>query len=281
MRSIFKTLFLILVCAEFLQALGTQFLTVPVSARELTVLNTSWRNPALGYRAGSKPELGFSYGQWLADVRSFSLQYERNNTAIRLRYLGSEDLELRTNRPTDVPLEKYGAYGTALEGSYRWQWGKGQVGIGMKLVYFQIYTQSASGFGLDFGLRQALSKNMFITLSLLNIGRMNSFRNETPLLPRRIIAGVEGTFPLFGYQSSTIFTVENSSLVKGLILDAGNQFFYQNLIISNRLQQNGRIWSYRGGIGVRFGIYHLSYGFSTGNRSLGTPQILDISVRLP
>ncbi len=270
-----------LVCAGSLQALGTQFLTVPVSARELTVLNTSWRNPALGYRAGLRPELGFSYGQWLADVRSFSLQYERTNTALRLRYLGSEDLELRTNRPTDAPLEKYGAYGTSLEGSYRRQWGKRQVGIGMKLVYFQIYTQSASGFGLDFGLRQALSRKTFITLSLLNVGRMNSFRKETPLLPRRMIAGVGGMFSILGYQSSNIFTVEYSSQVKGLILDVGNQFFYRNLILSNRLQQNGRIWSYSGGVGVQFGIYHLSYGFSTGNRSLGTPQILDISVQLP
>ncbi|MFQ6612644.1 MAG: hypothetical protein ACE5D2_06020 [Fidelibacterota bacterium] len=281
MRLIFRLLFLILGCSASLQALGSQFLVVPVTARELTIINTPWRNPALGYIAGIRPQIVLSYGHWLAGTRSFAFQYQQGRTVLQLRYLGLKDLELRTTRPTDEPLAKFGAYGTSVEGATSRKWGKLDFGLGLKVLYFQIYTQSSSGIGLDLGLRHRLNENNYVSLSVLNLGQMNTFRERRPVLPRRLIAGMGNTFSFNGYKTETVLNLERSALVDQLILELGNQFFYRNLVISNTFQTVGAVFTYSAGIGIHFGIYSLYYGLRTGRSALGTPQMMDISVRLP
>ena len=65
MRLHFKLLLFGVLLSE-LGAVGTQFLSIPPSARDLIYFNSSWRNPSLLNQVNQAPELSLAYGDWLA-----------------------------------------------------------------------------------------------------------------------------------------------------------------------------------------------------------------------
>ena len=103
-----------------LVATGTQFLSIPASAYDLIFFQTAWRNPASLNHINRSPELGLAYGNWLAGMQSFSFnwkgQVRGSSGALDIRYLGMDDIELRSNKPTSEPLGYHAAYGLSTKG---------------------------------------------------------------------------------------------------------------------------------------------------------------------
>ncbi len=155
MRLHFK-LFLFSITLSGLGAVGTQFLSIPPSARDLIYFNSSWRNPSLLNQINLAPELSLAYGDWLAGVQTFGFrwkgQIKSGSGGIDIRYVGLDDMELRSDKPTAKPLGHYAAYGASAKGTYSWTKGSFQLGVGLKLLNFQIYQEKSNGTALDLGL---------------------------------------------------------------------------------------------------------------------------------
>lgn len=283
MHSIFSIILLSL--SVPLIAVGTQFLSLPGSAYDMSSLNIPWLNPAISVSTGNHPTMGISYGSWLGDSRAFTFQLQgragAGSVAMRMRYLGIEDIELRTNRPSDDPLGNYSAFGVALESVYNKMLGNMRVGLGFKVLRTQVYTSSSTGWAVDLGVEKQLGTELSLGLSLLNLGRMSIMEKKRPTLPRRFLINLGYDYSIQEMGGKVTILGETSSLVKGLIIGLGNELIYKNLVgrLSFRSSRDSRTFS--GGVALRFGIYQISYSLQIGNRVLGYPQLMDVSVRLP
>ena len=280
MLSHFRKIVASLLFAKLL-ATGTQFLSVPASAYDLIFFQTAWRNPASLNYLDRSPELGLAYGNWLAGIESFSFnwkgQLRRVSGALDIRYLGMDDIELRPNKPTSEPLGYYAAYGLSTRGVFSIDKGNIQLGLGLQMINFQIYQESSYGTAVDLGLGWDISEKFKLSISALNLGSMNSIISESPDLPKRVMGSLS-----YNPDSYSVFSgIESNHLVSDLILYAGMNSRYKNLIFGGTIMSNKDVRSLSGGIGIDFGIYSVRYGFQWGNQHLGMPQIIDISVRLP
>ena len=198
MRLHFK-LFLFGVLLSELGAIGTQFLSIPPSARDLIYFNSSWRNPSLLNQVNLAPELSLAYGDWLAGVQTFGFrwkgQIKNGSGGIDIRYVGLDDIELRPDKPTAKPLGHYAAYGVSAKGTYSWTKGSFQLGIGLKLLNFQIYQEKSNGTALDFGLGWQPVNKIQLNISALNLGKMGKMISDSPQLPRQYIGCLLYTSP--------------------------------------------------------------------------------------
>ncbi len=280
MRLHFK-LFLFSITLSGLGAVGTQFLSIPPSARDLIYFNSSWRNPSLLNQINLAPELSLAYGDWLAGVQTFGFrwkgQIKSGSGGIDIRYVGLDDMELRSDKPTAKPLGHYAAYGTSAKGTYSWTKGSFQLGVGLKLLNFQIYQEKSNGTALDLGLGWQPVDKIRFNISALNLGKMGKMVSELPELPRRYISSI-----IYDQSKNRYFgAVEYNSYVKNPIYYVGGNGRYNNLLFGTTAMISKGVKSISGGVGIQFGIYSVTYGFQWGDQHLGMPQMIDISVRLP
>lgn len=291
MRSISKSLILISFVFSAVCGIGTGFLSLPASASEISLGqnplmgNSNWANPALGSFPGSPSYLDISYGSWLSGVRSFKLNVGSNlgdyKTGYRVRHVSLNDLEYRTERPTDEALASFGASGTAADFHINRSWKNAKAGVALRWVYMDMHTESSHGFSLDLGGLYNMGEKFQFAASILNIGAMSEFKSESPALPLRALAGVSvklqpGSTPLLvGVHS------EYNSHVSGLIAGVSATMQFANLAIQSGLKTSENVVSVSGGIGLSMGIYKLHYGLLYGTHQLGIPQMIDLSIRLP
>ena len=280
MRLHFK-LFLFSITLSGLGAIGTQFLSIPPSARDLIYFNSSWRNPSLLNQVNLAPELSLAYGDWLAGVQTFGFrwkgQIKSGSGGIDIRYVGLDDMELRSDKPTAKPLGHYAAYGASAKGTYSWTKGSFQLGVGLKLLNFQIYQEKSNGTALDLGLGWQPVDKIRFNISALNLGKMGKMVSELPELPRRYISSI-----IYDQSKNRYFgAVEYNSYVKNPIYYVGGNGRYNNLLFGTTAMISKGVKSISGGVGIQFGIYSVTYGFQWGDQHLGMPQMIDISVRLP
>ena len=280
MRLHFK-LFLFSITLSGLGAVGTQFLSIPPSARDLIYFNSSWRNPSLLNQINLAPELSLAYGDWLAGVQTFGFrwkgQIKSGSGGIDIRYVGLDDMELRSDKPTAKPLGHYAAYGASAKGTYSWTKGSFQLGVGLKLLNFQIYQEKSNGTALDLGLGWQPADKIRLNISALNLGKMGKMVSELPELPRRYISSI-----IYDQSKNRYFgAVEYNSYVKNPIYYVGGNGRYNNLLFGTTAMISKGVKSISGGVGIQFGIYSVTYGFQWGDQHLGMPQMIDISVRLP
>ena len=280
MRLHFK-LFLFSITLSGLGAVGTQFLSIPPSARDLIYFNSSWRNPSLLNQINLAPELSLAYGDWLAGVQTFGFrwkgQIKSGSGGIDIRYVGLGDMELRSDKPTAKPLGHYAAYGASAKGTYSWTKGSFQLGVGLKLLNFQIYQEKSNGTALDLGLGWQPVDKIRFNISALNLGKMGKMVSELPELPRRYISSI-----IYDQSKNRYFgAVEYNSYVKNPIYYVGGNGRYNNLLFGTTAMISKGVKSISGGVGIQFGIYSVTYGFQWGDQHLGMPQMIDISVRLP
>ena len=274
---------LLLFAGWFTQVLatGTQFLSIPASAYDLIIFHSPWRNPATLNQVNRAPELGFTYGHWLAGTQTTNVkwrgQIRQASGGLDIRYVGMDDIEFRPNKPTSKPFGHYAAYGLSFRSMIGWERGAHQFGVGIQFVNMQIYQESASGMALDFGWGWSFRHNLKFTLSALNMGKMNALSALKPQLPQRIISTIIFEQPTY----SAFLGMESNNLVQNPILYVGGKGHYNNLFMGGTFMHTDGMKSISSGVGVQFGIYTVAYGIQWGDQHLGMPQMIDISIRLP
>lgn len=260
--------------------IGTQFLSIPQNATELVIGN----NPVLNSIV-NKPVLSASYGNWLAGIKVSSFGYNRSafggSVGLDLRYVALNDLELRSDRPTDDPLAVFGATAITLDGSYSRQTKIGLIVTKLRYISMQLLDESATGFAMDIGLQHSINEKFNVGFSLLNLGSMSELYKETPRLPVRIIAGSSYLFQINNIDNLLFVALEKSSIVEGIIFRIGEVANWNKLQFLFGTQFSKDVASISGGIRIRLGVYDIKYGIQFGSQSLGVPQMLDISVILP
>ena len=260
--------------------IGTQFLSIPQNAMELVIgINPVFNNII------NKPVLSASYGNWLAGINVSSFGYNRSafggTSGFDVRYVALNDLELRSDRPTDDPLSVFGATAIALDGNYSRQTKIGLLSTKLRYISMQLLDESATGFAIDIGLHHSISDKLNVGFSLLNLGSMSELYKEKPKLPVRIIAGSSYLFKINNIDNSFFVALEKSNIVEGMILRVGEVATLNKLQFLFGTQFSKEVASISGGIGIRLGAYDIKYGIQLGSQYLGIPQMLDISVILP
>ena len=260
--------------------IGTQFLAIPQNSTELII----GINPALN-KVVSKPTLTASYGNWLGEIKVSSFGYNRNafggSAGFDVRYIALNDIELRSDRPTDEPLALYRATAFALDGNYNRETPKGSLGIKIRYISLQMFEESSTGYAIDLGLLRNVNKNISVGFNILNLGGMSELYRETPKLPVRMIVGSSYSFIFNEIDNLICVALEKSTMTNGIVLRIGEIAKWNKLQLLLGTQFSEEVASISGGIGIKLGAYDIKYGIQFGSQSLGIPQMLDISVILP
>ena len=280
MLSHFKTLISILFLSQGMSS-GLQFLSIPSSANDLIIFRSAWRNPSFLNISEKSPELSFAYGKWFGETENLSFEWQgkirSHSTGIAMRYVGINDIELRDNRPSSDPLGYYGAYGVSSKLATSFSRGNINYGFAFQMISMQIYQDESSGFASDLGISWQVSEKINIASSIVNFGKMNSFRNERPVLPTRF-----NNILTYKLNRADIFvSYESNELIEKPIYSIGSAFKIDNIFFGATAIMNDDSRMISSGIGINLGSYSFSYGFQYGNQDIGFPQIIDISFRLP
>ncbi len=279
MRLIFRITIIILF-QNLLFGIGTQFLSIPQNAMELII----GINPVLN-NASNKPTLSASYGNWLAGINVSSFGYSREiaggTVGFNARYVALNDIELRTDRPTDDPLSVFGTTAIALDGCYDRQIGIGLLSAKLRYISMQLFDETSTGLAVNIGLQHNVNENFNVGFSVLNLGRMSELNKEIPKLPVRIIGGSSYSFNFTETQNLIFIALEKSSIVEGIIFRVGEVTNWNKLQFLIGTQVSEEVVSISGGIGIKLGTYDIKYGVQFGSQALGIPQMLDLSVVLP
>ena len=280
MQLFFKIIISAVLVQNLTFGIGTQFLSIPQNTIELII----GINPVLN-NVSNKPTLSASYGNWLAGINVSSFGYSHKiaggTAAFNARYIALNDIELRTDRPTDDPLSVFGATAIALDGSYYRQIGIGLLSAKLRFISMQLFDETSTGFGVDIGLQHNVDKNFNVGISILNLGTMSELNQEIPKLPVRMIGGSSYSF-IFGETENALFVaLEKSSIVEGIIFRVGEVTNWNKLQFLIGTQVSKNVVSISGGIGIKLGAYDIKYGVQFGSQALGIPQMLDLSVVLP
>ena len=280
MLSHFKILISILFLSQGMSS-GLQFLSIPSSANDLIIFRSAWRNPSFLNISEKSPELSFAYGKWFGETENLSFEWQgkirSHSTGIAMRYVGINDIELRDNRPSSDPLGYYGAYGVSSKLATSFSRGNINYGFAFQMISMQIYQDESSGFATDLGMSWQVSGKINIASSIVNFGKMNSFRNERPVLPTRF-----NNILTYKLNRADIFvSYESNELIEKPIYSIGSAFKIDNIFFGATAIMNDDSRMISSGIGINLGSYSFSYGFQYGNQDIGFPQIIDISFRLP
>ena len=280
MRLIFRKILSVILFKNLIFGIGTQFLSIPQNTTELIV----GINPVLNNIAYN-PILSASYGNWLAGIKVSSFGYNRNifggTTGFNVRYVALNNIELRTDRPTEDPLAVFDATAIALDGFHSRQTNIGLISTKLRYISMQLLDETATGFAMDFGLQLTVSDKLNMGFTLLNIGSMSELNKETPKLPVRMIAGLSYGLNFDEIDNRVFLALEKSTIVEGIILRVGEITNWNKLQFLIGTQFSKEVASISGGIGIKLGAYDIKYGMLIGSQSLGISHMLDMSVILP
>lgn len=287
MRFNFRLLLLCFTGSVF--GTGTQFLSLPGNSAELStgsnMLQGGGLNPASFSLNNPGAGIEMSFGNWFADARISGVHWASNTAnrslSIALKYVSLNDLELRTETPTDEPLAQYGVSGTALSAAYALSFRGTNIGAALKWIRIDLYYENSSGYALDLGLTKKLNSRTRLGMALLNLGAMSRLQNEIPRLPVRALITGQLAMPAGQFDHEISLTCEWSSMVDHGIVYLATQTSWNQLQLRLGGKFSTAVTEIRGGIGIRLGRYQINYGASIGSQNLGIPQMIDLAVQLP
>jgi hypothetical protein len=291
MRSVCKNILFTACLFSTLFAIGTQFLAVPVSAVELGLgrhPTMKWGfniNPAVLSHYNGGAEVSFSLGEWLTDVNTSAVTVVApvfgNTGGVQLRYVGLNDLELRSSIPSDEPLGRFDAYGTALDLSYAFHKNGLNFGAAMHTLHMQIYTESAAGLAIDVGVLYEVNNGLILGGSILNIGKTGKLYKKNPALPLRITGGIAYPYQTGNLKNTGFLSGEYAQINNQVIIKVGNESNWNGLSLRINSQVAKNSTSYGGGVGFSVGLYQFNYGLNFDSKKLGTSQLITVLMMIP
>lgn len=250
---------------------------------------TFW-NPA-GLARGEENEIAVSHHIWVGDVRTYAASGrfragERTGFGLSVTATSSGDLELRERPGPSDGVFDVQYLGVGVSAGRRI--GPVRVGVTGRYVSEEIFTERASGYGVDLGLQVDLARDAVrIGGAVHNIGEMgtlNTVATELPTLARigvavqpfRILA-VEDDFTLLNAtlvaEVSHLFPDERSRVHLGLSVDGLDVLSFRAGIISNDALRNGTL-----GLGLRYESFVFDYALVLFDDGFGGPgHILTLS----
>ncbi len=221
-------------------------------------------NPA-GLANNESSEAIFSHQEWLAGSinQQLGITFPGNKISFGLgaAFSGVGDIERRDERPTVEPLGYFSANSVALSLSAAKSQGNDiQIGVTFKFLYEKIFTYSANGFAVDFGIKKQLSfHDLSAAVVVKDLGGMSSLNVESTQLPARITGGISGDF--LPYSSSTFkwsFDAGKYFDSSAFIRFGGDLALNETLNLRAGYRKNSKNSS---GYSAGFGIHRKGYRF--------------------
>ena len=291
-------LLLWITASSFLSGIGTAFLSVPMSPRELALGGTSvsvlgdpslYRgNPALIIQSVPSMEIYFNYNSWFSNVTGSSLLLIQpafgGSAGLALSHLGVSDLELRTTVPTDDYLSQFSSSGTVLEGIWGKRFKRLGFGAAVRLIRFDSYIYSATGKSVDIGgWWQIRPEKLTVGLALKQLGSMNEFVDERPEMPATAAAGATYIFGSGGdeniYSSVTLTTELSRS--RGTVMRMAGELFFNGSRVTIGTRLSNEVSAVAAGLNLVWRRFRIAYGLEIASHQLGIPHLFSIGIVLP
>ncbi|MBC8175387.1 MAG: hypothetical protein H8E82_07020, partial [Candidatus Marinimicrobia bacterium] len=283
-----------------LTAIGTRFLTIPSTPREVAMggFSASFSgdaflyhgNPALVVQSAGTT-LYFGYNTWLAGSRGSS--FLLTNPLIGgvfgfgIRQLVLTDIEFRTTTPIDEYLSLFNASGTAVELVWGCRLNRLHIGATTRWIRTETYVYDATGVGVDVGLWMPLLKNrLSVGASVQNIGTMSELMDKASELPAAFLAGITfQTSPLYKPSDSEIkssITVSGEvSKFHGTVFRVSGEILHSAFRLTLGTRFSDRVTSVGAGVGIHWRRVEFGYGLEVGSHQLGIPHLFDFRITLP
>jgi len=292
---------LIMCVGTSVYAIGTAFLTIPSTPRELALggLTSSISgdpslvrgNPALIVQPFPALEIYFGYNAWYAGAKGSSMLVTQpvfhGTFGFGVRHMTISDLELRSSIPTDEYSAHFAVSGTAVEGTWGRQLDRLRLGGTLRWIQIEAYLYQSSGYSMDFGAWWPLLRDrVSIGASIQNLGSMSPMWVKKPSLPIMFQTGA--TFNLSSenrqenYQLHSILNLgAEISDIHGVVTRIAGEMFFREFRITLGTRLSERVTEVAGGVSLRWRRFQVSYGLSMGSHRLGIPHLFHIKTTLP
>ena len=130
--------------------------------------------------------LSFSSNEWLGGLNgskiSYSIFKNKFNHYFSIEFLGIDDIELRDEQPSDVPLGYVESNWIAFDYAGNIPNNKNlDLGYKVKFNYSKLYTDRYYGYSFDFGLKKNINQYIDIGFVLKNIGTEYKSNQSIPI----------------------------------------------------------------------------------------------------
>jgi hypothetical protein len=269
---------------------GSSQLKIPLDARsaalgEANVADaghvSSWLlNPANLYSRGSVT-VALTHAQWIQDIQSEYLAAQIPTT------LGTIGFGISTNsvpgiEVRDVPGPSIGTFSarfaTLQVGFATDAFQSLSVGLSAKYLYEKLYTDDATGLGIDIGmLYHTPIAGLQAAVSVTNAGSLEQFRHERSDLPTLFRGGATYAFSLdeFDFSASAAVTNDIQSAENHVL--GSLETTYNNLISVRLGYASG--YDSRGltaGLGVKYEFLQFNYAFVPFSLGLGDAHLFSL-----
>ncbi|MEE9168008.1 MAG: hypothetical protein V3U24_11190 [Candidatus Neomarinimicrobiota bacterium] len=282
-------------------AVGTAFLTIPSSPRELAFggftpsvtgdPSLARGNPALIVQSIPAMDVHFGYNLWFAGARGTSVLIAQpafgSTFGFSVRHLEISDLELRTTTPTDDYLSLFKESGTTVEATWGRRLDRWRLGGTIRWIRLESYVDNSSGFGVDLGAWWPLAGGQIsLAAALQNLGYMTPMREKVPSLPTALQIG--GTWHMSSGPGSerssfrSLFTAgAEFSKVHGRTIRLAGEISIDDARLTVGLRSSHRVAEVAVGASVGWRRFRFSYGVAVGSHRLGVPHLFHVMTRLP
>ena len=224
---------------------GLPFLLLSSGARNAAMAEASTALPdmeAITYNPAAlqgrgRGSVGLTHSEFFQGIRHehFSLVFvpKRGVAGFSAQVSQAEGLERRTG-PSAQPLGRFGVYNGVINMAYARAWNdKLRLGANFKLIRQSVYTSTATGAAMDFGVLYTIHPHMRVGAALRNLGRMSELNRSATRLPMQGRLGL--TYAGFGPillsvathraagHPTTVHMGGESALGSRLVLRAGYQ----------------------------------------------------------
>jgi len=269
---------------------GSSQLKIPLNARsaalgEATVSDggqlSSWLiNPANLYSQGPLA-VALGHAQWIQEVQSEFLATQipisLGTIGFAVSTIGVPGIEVR-----DAPGPAIGTF-SARFASLQVGFAGSLIenvsfGVSAKYLYQKLYSDDATGFGIDIGFLYATPiKGLQAGVALTNAGSLEQFRNERSDLPTFARGGATYAFALDDFTISTSAALANSlqfseSHLQGSIEAAYNKLFSVRFGYESGYDSRG----VTAGLGVRYEFLQFDYAYVPFSLGLGDGHLFSL-----
>ena len=270
----------------FLFGIGSQFLTIPFSSKELsigshpTLFEHDPVNPSLYHAIQNRPSVSFNQGTWFGEVglTQAGYNFEKNNviTHFGFKYSGITDLEFRNDSPSDSPLSYFSSFGLSFDAGKAIIRDNHRYGISISYVHFGIFTYESKGLGFNFGYSMDLANKIKVGAVIQNLGKMSKLQADEILLPQRILVGCSKEFKFHQIKNSIYTSIEKNSLTTSAKVHIGNHFNWTRFNLYSGVSSSRDVLESSIGFGVILNRFEVMYGLRFGSQNIGIPQIISI-----
>lgn len=238
-------------------------------------------NPAL--LAKDPININLTHNQSIQDLRSqnlsFGFNYESINFALGVNTTSVDGIEVR-NVPGEA-ITKFNAnyfFGSLSAATFVAE--KISLGVTFKYLYEGLYSDEATGYGVDFGVAyEQIIPHLNLGMSFRNLGSMNELRNTKTELPKDLRFGAAYDLELNTINSKIIILAGlNKYLNEDNIYSAlATDIIYDNFLSLRLGYQFGiEAKNFSTGFGIYWNNFKLDYAFIPYKYNLGSNNIISV-----